>query len=74
MDKNFLAHLNAPTVITWLAWVVVIVVLIWACAYVARVASEFGRGIFVVLVIMLVIGLYLGPWFFLVVHAAGLLH
>ncbi len=72
--KNILTNLDAPTVLTWAARIVVVVALIWACAYVARVASEFGKGIFVVLVMVLVIGLYFGPWFFSVVHATGLMH
>jgi len=72
MDKNFLAHLNTATVITWAVYVFLAVLAIWTCAYVARVASEFGRGIFLVLVVMLAVGLYLGPWFFSVVHAVGL--
>jgi len=67
-----LAHLNASTVIFWACVALAIFIAIWVCAYVARVATEFGKGIFVVLAIVLGIGLYLGPWFLTFVHAVGI--
>ena len=65
-------HLNTSTVISLVIVVICIVVAIWVFAYIARIASEFGKGIFLVLAVVLAIGLYMGPWFFSVVHAVGL--
>jgi len=66
------AHLNGPTVIWWVCVALAAFIVIWMCVFVARVASAFGRGIFIVLALMLGIGMYLGPWAFSIVHAIGI--
>ncbi len=63
MSMTFLQNLpkNPTFLVTLLCVVVALVVAIWFFAYVARVASEFGRGIFLALLIMFVVGLWMGP-------------